>query len=78
MARAEWEAWRADRIEAPDLVEVGIEALRIEAQGDGSALVEFVQTYRSDSYQDRVLKEMRLVLEAGGWMILEERVVEQR
>lgn len=78
MSRAEWELWRQEWIEQPETSEVEIEDLRIEAGSDGSAIATFEQSFGPDDHQNRVVKELRLVLEVGRWMILEERVLEIR
>ena len=39
--------------------------------------VSFTQSYRSNTYRDRVRKAMRLAWEDGGWRILEESVIRQ-
>lgn len=76
MGRAEWEAWCRDRIEQPSVLEVDIEDLRLEELSDSGAVVTFEQSWRSDEYQDRVTKQLRLALEGDRWMIVGERVLE--
>jgi hypothetical protein len=44
-------------------------------QGEKKALVTFNQFYTSDSYQDAVIKQLRLSLVDGRWLIEEEKVL---
>ena len=41
------------------------------------ALVEFLQSYQSNKYQDKVLKQLHLVLENDRWLIRSENVLQQ-
>ena len=41
------------------------------------AVVEFIQHYQSNKYQDKVIKQLRLVLENDHWLIQSERVLQQ-
>jgi len=59
--------------------------IRIETQdikvylssNEVQALVEFVQHYQSNKYQDKVIKQLHLVLENDRWLIQSERVLQQ-
>ncbi len=73
MGRTTWESQRRQRIEAPEFIRVTIAYLD-EPRIDGdSASIRFLQSYESDTFQDRVSKTLELIWEDGGWKILEER-----
>jgi tetratricopeptide (TPR) repeat protein len=74
----EWRNIRRARLIIPDNTRVKLEQIRVYMDGDHTqALAQFVQSYRSDTYQDRVLKQLHLALEKGRWLILSERVIEK-
>ncbi len=73
--REQWASRRRSRVSNPNYISVTLEALRIGSRAPGTAHAEFVQAYRSDSYQDTVVKRLDLVQEDGSWRILTEKVV---
>ncbi len=74
-SRADWEKRRRLLLEVARNIEVRIDAPTIERAADGSAIVTFNQFYRSDTYRDAVVKQLRLVERDGRWLIAEEKVV---
>lgn len=75
-SRDQWSAQRRQRIEAPESIEVRIEAAEVDLLNPERAEVTFVQLYRSDRFSDRVRKVLVLVREVGGWKITAETVLE--
>ncbi len=72
-SRQLWRAQRRDRLAAPEFIRVTLAYLD-EPKVDGTtAEIRFLQSYESDSFQDRVTKTLVLTWEDGGWKILEER-----
>jgi hypothetical protein len=47
--------------------------MKVELQNQDKARVTLVQSYRSNTYQDKVRKQMVLANTADGWRILRER-----
>lgn len=74
-SRAEWEKRRRLLMGLAKTIEVKIESPVVEPGADGTSVVTFNQYYRSDSYQDAVRKQLRLVERDGRWLIIEERVL---
>ncbi len=72
MSRREWESQRRVRIARPDFIDVEVESIAVRPAGSGRVQVRFFQSYRSDSYQDRVVKVLDLEREDGGWKIVQE------
>ena len=72
LSRSEWESQRRARIVGKKNIEVEISNLNIQPNGD-EATVEFDQAYRADSYNDRVVKTLRLVQENDRWRIVTEQ-----
>lgn len=74
-SRAEWEKRRRLLMGQAKTIVVKIESPVVEAGADGIAVVTFNQYYRSDTYQDAVRKQLRMVERDGRWLIIEERVL---
>ncbi len=72
----EWRAQRRERLSSPRFIEVSVAMLDAGRDGPDRAWVRFLQSYRSNRYEDTVTKTLDLVREAGGWKILAERVEE--
>jgi tetratricopeptide (TPR) repeat protein len=71
LTHAEWEAQRRTRITTPTSIDVKINNLKIEQQGD-TASATFSQTYRSDRHQSTVNKTLKLALQNAQWRIISE------
>jgi ketosteroid isomerase-like protein len=74
-SRAEWEKRRRLLMGLAKSIEVKVESPVVEAGEDGTSVVTFNQYYRSDTYQDAVRKQLRMVERDGRWLIIEERVL---
>jgi outer membrane protein assembly factor BamE len=74
-SRADWEARKRKVLSAAKRIEVRIASPAVERTTDGSATVTFRQSYRSDSYRDSVLKQVRMIERDGRWLIVEEKVL---
>ncbi|HEX4879605.1 MAG TPA: TRAP transporter large permease subunit [Limnobacter sp.] len=72
LSRDQWESQRRARIVSKKNIEVDTNNLSIQVSGD-SATVEFDQSYKADSYSDRVRKTLRLIKEGGRWKIVTEQ-----
>lgn len=75
LSRAEWEKRRRLLLGLSRNIDLKIESASAEMQGDKKAVVTFNQYYRSDTYQDAVIKQLKFALEAGRWLIEEEKVL---
>jgi outer membrane protein assembly factor BamE len=75
LTRADWEKRRRQVLGLAKNIELKIDSPSVEMASDGSALVTFNQYYRSDSYRDAVVKQIRMVQRDGRWLITEERVL---
>lgn len=71
LTRADWEAQRRARIEAPTTISVDISNLKVEEQGN-AATATFRQVYRSDRLSSTVTKTLKLALVDGQWRIVSE------
>ncbi len=72
--RAEWEASRKQRINAPKKIEVSIDSPKVTLAATNSASVSFRQHYRSDALKTNSNKTMVMVKNDGKWLIQQERV----
>ena len=74
-SRAAWEARKRQVLGARKNIEVKIDSPSVKRAGDGTATVTFKQYYRSGSYHDAVVKQLRMVERDGRWLIEEEKVL---
>ncbi len=74
-SRADWEANRRDRLQKPSFIEVTLSEPEVDLRGVDSARVRFLQTYRSDTYEDQIRKLVSLVWTGSEWKIVRERTV---
>ena len=73
MSRSDWEKQRADRIGRPRVTKVELSNIKVGVLDDTHAAVSFTQTYRSDRYQDVMLKTLQLEKIGGIWLIFAEQ-----
>lgn len=75
VSRAEWEKRRRLLLGLAHNIELKIDGDALEMVGEDKAQVSFRQFYRSDSYQDAVIKQLKLVRVDNLWLIEEEKVL---
>jgi tetratricopeptide (TPR) repeat protein len=71
LSRADWEAQRRTRIEAPKSITVDISNLNVDQQGT-TATATFRQAYRSNLLSSTVAKTLKLTQIDGEWRIVGE------
>jgi len=72
----QWKNIRRARLRFTQGVNITIDELRVFVEPENEyVLVEFLQTYQSDSYSDKVLKQMYMHYQQGSWLILSERTI---
>ena len=76
LSRAAWERERRMRLRKPRSIEVEVSDVRTSFGDPGEAEVTFTQSYRSDLYEDEVLKRLRFAWEDGRWKIAAETEVQ--
>lgn len=74
-SRADWEKRKRQVMSAAKSIEIKIDSSSVERADGGIATVTFKQFYRSDSYRDAVVKQLRMVERDGRWLIVEEKVL---
>lgn len=70
--RSQWEGQRKQRITRPQFVRVSLVDLEIALHQEGLVHANFLQSYRSDGFEDRVRKTLHLVREGDSWKITKE------
>lgn len=75
VSRADWEKRKRQVLNAAKRIDLEIDSPVVERTGDAAATVTFNQFYRSDSYRDAVVKQLRMVERDGRWLIVEENVL---
>ena len=73
LSRKKWDAQRKERLEAPKFIKVELSAINIVFDDRKRARVRFLQQYESDTYSDRVKKEIVMEKNDGKWLITSER-----
>jgi tetratricopeptide (TPR) repeat protein len=74
----EWENSRRVRLQTAGTTQVTVQNLHIYIDtAQQQAVVEFLQSYTSNTYSDRTVKQLLLTLEGNNWRILAERVITQ-
>jgi tetratricopeptide (TPR) repeat protein len=71
-SRATWEKERAERIERPKHIEVGVKVLNASVNGN-EATLQVRQSYRSDTLKSSNTKTLKLVRSGDRWLIKQER-----
>lgn len=74
-SRAEWEKRRRLLLGVSRNIDIKIEGVATEIVSESQAIVSFKQLYRSDTYQDAVIKQMKFVRVDNLWLIEEEKVL---
>ncbi len=74
-SRSQWEQTRRTRVLRPKKIEIRLSSLKVQIADTENATAIFHQDYRSDSYGDKVIKELTFIKEDGVWRIRQERVV---
>ena len=73
MSRANWENERRERLKRPGYIRVKLSDVKINLHGKDYAEVRFIQSYRSDTYRDKVRKEILMRKVDNKWLITQER-----
>ena len=70
-----WRQYREERVRAPSFIEVKLSNINIVFAKDASmASVHFLQHYRSNTLNDKVMKQVVLQKDMQNWMIISENV----
>lgn len=72
LSREDWDQLRRARISPRERIAVTVDALRVRMDGEDRAIAEFEQTYRSNIYNDRVVKTLEMIKVEGKWLINRE------
>jgi tetratricopeptide (TPR) repeat protein len=72
MSRKVWENYRGKRLTKPKVIDVQVVGLSIKHGKDNRATALFEQHYRSDRYEDIVVKQLSLKKTKGRWLIIKE------
>ena len=65
-------AYRRDRLGNPSFIQVDVGEIEVEMLGADRARATFLQGYKSNTYQDRVLKTLSMSRTQAGWQITSE------
>ncbi|MEG3640166.1 L,D-transpeptidase Cds6 family protein [Magnetococcus sp. PR-3] len=67
-----WKKRRAQRLKKPGFIRITVDNLRIVSMHGGRAKVSFTQSYRSDTYRDKIRKILLMERQDAQWKILRE------
>lgn len=74
----QWQSDRTNKLRFGKVVKVTADDVEVYVDSSRQqALAQFVQHYKSSTYQDKVIKQLELALEDGRWLIRSERVLQQ-
>ncbi|MDH5547284.1 MAG: tetratricopeptide repeat protein [Gammaproteobacteria bacterium] len=75
VSRSDWQYYRRDRLKAPSFIEVKVSNFDIVLSTDSSlASVHFLQHYRSNTLDDKIVKQVVLQNTGNSWKIISENV----
>ena len=72
-SQEEWRKIRTVRVTRPKWIKLDVEDFQLRRISENRIQVKLKQSYRSDFYQDKILKSINLIKEDGQWRILMER-----
>ncbi len=72
LSRSAWEQQRRQRIAKPRFIEIEVLDPEITRISDDEARIEFLQTYRSNTYSDESRKYLRMKKDGEAWKIVRE------
>ncbi len=72
-SRSEWQEIRRSRLTKPQWIKLDLADIRLRKLDNNRIQVKLKQIYRSDFYQDQIIKSLNLIKEDGQWRILMER-----
>ena len=70
-----WLKQRTNKLTRPKSIAIGIAKLEVMLLDENTARAEFEQSYKSNTYQDKVIKQMTLSLQDGSWKISAEKTL---
>jgi hypothetical protein len=70
-----WLEYRRKRILRPAFIRVKVSDIQIRAQTENRAIIDFMQTFDSPNYSDKVVKRLAFSLIGTQWKIIDERVL---
>lgn len=73
LSRSAWEKERRKRLLRPSFIKVTLSNVKINLHGKDYAEIRFTQGYQSDTYRDKVKKEILMRKVDGKWLITHER-----
>jgi tetratricopeptide (TPR) repeat protein len=73
LSRRSWEKERRVRLRKPSFIKITLSNMKINLHGKDYAEIKFTQRYQSDTYGDKVKKEILMRKVDGKWLITQER-----
>ena len=73
LSRSEWQEERRKRLRRPSFIKVTLSNIKINLHGKDNAEIKFTQAYKSDTYGDKVRKEILMRKVEDKWLITQER-----
>jgi len=73
ISRGVWVKERRIRLRKPSFIKITLSNMKINLHGKDYAEVRFTQSYQSDTYGDKVKKEILMRKVEGKWLITQER-----
>ena len=77
LSKTEWENLRRVRLSRPKVIKLNLAEIKMNVSDNDIKTVTFKQSYQSDSYRDKVIKQLEMIEHFGQWKILSERSIEK-
>lgn len=77
MSQKAWRNQRRLRLRTPRFIQVELNTPEVTSLPDGTARVRFLQAYTSNTFRDKVYKQLRLTKHNAKWLIVEERIIRE-
>lgn len=75
LGRSAWEKERRKRLKKPRFINIKLTNIKVNLHGKDYAEVRFTQSYQSDTYGDKVKKEILMRKVKDNWLITQERTL---
>ncbi len=72
LSRSAWMKQRRVRLKRPKFINVSLTDIAVQLVDARSTRINFIQSYRSNTYRDRVKKQLEMQKEQGKWKIISE------
>ena len=74
-SRASWENQRRTKLKRPKFIIVSLQDIKIDIVNPNTSRINFTQSFKSNTYGDKVTKQLEMKKEHGEWRIVSEEEI---